>query len=648
MPFVSGNYIEAADYKTIEKLLAEHMSLGEHPETGDVLLVPEDERFSGIYLSGMQGVGKSALLANMIQHDAEAGNAVIVIDPHGDLVRHCIERLPTYAVCKTYLLNMEDEAYPFGVNSFSGYDVSSSLKLARAVDLQMHIFEAVWPDVLKQHYLPRYLRTAIIVLLAANPGMTLVDMQRFLLDDQFRAQLIKNVTDPTVLDFWRIQYDELSDNDRMKRVQPLLGRLELLFVGRSLVRNILGQSETSINFTKAIENKELLFITLPTQSLTQDARLIGTMLMAQTHAAVFSFADLPPEKRPGVSVYIDEFQNFVTQDIAELFTQGRKFGVKLTVAHQFRGQLPEFLRQATMTAHTKVCFKLTPDDGREMAHLFHSKHAEVRPEAVEPHPVENLLTYGSDDPNTQEFTDLYLRPLHSLKRGHTIEILRPGFRIEHVPLRMLNIQPPTDHPKVSDPTPFLNHLLYEVMKAGVDDFHIPPVIVYGFSNCGRGFYPTFRYTLDKAALLSPAVKFPPELVVEAPDGSLRWTRVPENGGEQLWHFLFTLRMTMAYLAENPIGERTTPTTSEVAQMLTELPHRAAFVHTGDDVGVIYTSDTPPAVPADELQERLEAIQKQTRDKYCTPKAEVEARLLKPIEQDTNTSVDTPTPRWEEL
>jgi hypothetical protein len=254
---------------------------------------------------------------------------------------------------------MENEAYPFGVNSLSGHKLSINIDRARVVDQNMHIFEVVWADVLKQQHLPRYLRAATIALLA-NPGTTLVDMHRFLLDDNVRAAMLKNVTDPTVLDFWRTQYDELNYGDRMKRVQLLLGRLELLFMGRSLVRNIIGQSQTSINFRQTIEHKELVFIKLPTKSLTKDARLIGTMLMAQIHAAVFSFADLPTDERPGVSLYIDEFQNFVTPDIAELFTEGRKFGVKLTVAHQFRQQLPEYLRNATITARTKVCFQLTP------------------------------------------------------------------------------------------------------------------------------------------------------------------------------------------------------------------------------------------------------------------------------------------------
>ena len=82
--------------------------------------------------------------------------------------------------------------------------------------------------------------------------------------------------------------------------------------------------------------------------------------MSQIYATLFSFADLPDNKRPGVSLYIDEFQEFSTPDIGELFTQGRKYGMRITVAHQFRGQLSPELRGATMTAWTKICFQLIP------------------------------------------------------------------------------------------------------------------------------------------------------------------------------------------------------------------------------------------------------------------------------------------------
>ena len=277
----------------------EYTPLGRVVDSGKQFYIDMVDRFSGLYMLGVQGVGKSAQLVNMILHDAQAGMATIVIDPHGDLVTDCMKRLPDYLLSKVHWLNMLDEQYPFSANIFSDTDVSTGLKLAEVVDQVMHIFESVWPDVLKQVYLPRYLRNAVIVLLA-NPGTTLVDMRNFLLNDAVRRRLLKNVTDPTVIDFWQTEYDELGYLDRMKRVQPLLGRLELLFVGRSIVRNILGQAEKGITFRHAIENGETIFITLPTKSLTQDARLIGTILVTLISRALFSFADTPAAERSGV------------------------------------------------------------------------------------------------------------------------------------------------------------------------------------------------------------------------------------------------------------------------------------------------------------------------------------------------------------
>src|SRR5437764_1459826 len=141
-------------------------------------------------------------------------------------------------------------------------------------------------------------------------------------------------------------------------------------MGRSLIRNIIGQRETSINFRKAIENKEVILIRLPLKTVAQDARLVGTLLIALIHAAIFSFADVAEEQRPGFSLFVDEFQHFATSDFSEMFTEGRKFGVRVTVAHQYRSQLATFLQAATMTARTKVCFQCTPEDAREMAHLY--------------------------------------------------------------------------------------------------------------------------------------------------------------------------------------------------------------------------------------------------------------------------------------
>ncbi len=324
-------------------------------------------------------------------------------------------------------------------------------------------------------------------------------------------------------------------------------------------------ARTTIDFRKAIENKEIIFIRLPLKTLTQDSRLIGTLLIAQIHQALFSFADLPEDKRPGFSLYVDEFEHFATSDFSEMFTEGRKFGVRLTLAHQYRRQIPDFLRASTMTARTIVCFQPTQEDAREMSSLFLGGESAVDPESIEVNPVDYLLKHGSDNYQVQTFIDFYLRQLQPLSRNAEIEIRNPGFRWEHLTYLGLGVKPPEGKPVVANPFHRLNHLLHEVMKTGNSNLPIHPDIVRGFSNCGLGFYGDFRLA-NKSELLGPDISFPPYLVVETATGS-RWTRVPENGKEQLGHFLYHLRCTMSYLSQNPIGKRSTLSSSEVASLL---------------------------------------------------------------------------------
>lgn len=156
-----------------------HVQLGYHPDTNDILFVKDCDRFASMYIVGTQGNGKSGLIENLVSFDASVGNAIIVVDPHGDLTNNCLSALPQHRLAHTYVLDIEDETYPFGVNVFAVGKLETSIAQAQAVDRLMHIFEVLWADVLSQQHLPRYLRAPITFL--ANRGATLVDMHAFLL-----------------------------------------------------------------------------------------------------------------------------------------------------------------------------------------------------------------------------------------------------------------------------------------------------------------------------------------------------------------------------------------------------------------------------------------------------------------------------------
>jgi len=568
MGFIDRAQLDRAE---LARTLATDLLVGRHPKTGDPFVVNAIDRFSGTYVLGVAGSGKSGLLENLIVEDIKKGQAVIVIDPHGDLINECVASMPPEHLARTYFLDMLDEGHPYGINFFNLAGTPRTLKeKGQVVDRVTHVFNVLWPETKDHANLPMYVRTAAIALIS-NPGMTLAHMRQFLTDKPFRDTLLKNVADPTVHAHWA-EHDRLGDTAKQNNIQPLLRRLGSLFIGHDLIQQILGQP-TTISFRKAIENREIIFIKLPTTDLEEQAGTLGKVIVAQISAALFSFADLPEKERPGFGLYIDEFQNFVSKDIERFITEGRKFGIRLTVAHQLRAQLDKDLKSATAAMRTKICFQTEPADSSDAAQYFPAPD-DGRLEEVEAHATAALLKDPGDDPHVRQFTDMYLRPLQSQRKGGKIEIKQPKLDLFQVAIwgnqeaqkRANKAGPPT----VEDPTQYLDDLLRDVMKFRNPNIAIPPKAVIGFANCG-GFYNAVK-RLQPCLELTGGYVFPPQLV----DGD-HWLRAPKNDQEQFLHCVFTLRQAMRYLAAHPLGKKAQATTTAVAQWLTQLPRRHALL-----------------------------------------------------------------------
>lgn len=563
--------------------------LGTDLETGEKISVEDEMRERGMYVVGVQGTGKSSFLETIIHQDICKGQAVIVIDPHGDLVDHVMAQLPEERVKDTYLLDIEDTKFPFGINLFAASANSSISEQTTAIERLMHVFERIFP-VSARMLLDKYLENIALVFLE-NPGYTMADIPRFLMDEKLRQELIKHLKNDYVRDFW-LEFDTLSPGRKREEVAALNNRLNS-FLNKPMVRNIVGQKTSTIDFRRAIQQKEILLVKLPIKRYKTIATLIGTMLVAQIHAVTFSFANKSRSRRPGFSLFVDEFQNFATPDFAELFTEARKYKARQTVAHQFTKQISlEELREATTTAHTIVVFKTTELDGRAFASTF--SDLELYP-GVQHIPRPDLTQLKRH--RNKAVSDFWAR---YIRRWQEADNKEPKKQREDGYIRTVWPQWNLGHGIVAyDPNQVraalnvLEDLFYHAMLEKELDTDLTETLL--------------------------------QLISE-------WFSEEEQK-----QFIMHLAQAIDALMQDPMGEIKETTIRDIADLLHHLPNYTALVRVGSDTHRMKPLSIPEnAVNGSDLWQRVRKIQAQTGKKYGRRREDIEQALAARQIKHTNT------------
>jgi len=70
-----------------------------------------------------------------------------------------------------------------------------------------------------------------------------------------------------------------------------------------------------------------------------NSKLLGTMMVSKIKSAALRRASLPEDQRKDYFLYIDEFQNYITQSIETILSEARKYRLWLIIAHQYIEQL---------------------------------------------------------------------------------------------------------------------------------------------------------------------------------------------------------------------------------------------------------------------------------------------------------------------
>lgn len=308
---------------------------------GDVTL-DTDERRRHLYVVGQTGTGKSTLLLNLIRQDLAAGEGLALLDPHGDLAEVALAHVPRARTNDLVYLNLADAGRPIGFNPLSR--VPDDLKPIVA-DGIVSAFRHVWPD----SWGPRldYILTNAIRALLDVPGATLLMLPRLLLDEAFRIHLIeRRVRDPVVRAFWLNEYASYSESFRVEAVSPIQNKIGKVLMEPRL-RNMMAQPRSTITLRRLMDEGAIVICNLSKGRLGESiAHLLGALLTTAFSQAALSRADIDPSRRPTFHLYADEFQSFATESFALILSEARKYGLTLTLAHQYLDQLPESLRSS--------------------------------------------------------------------------------------------------------------------------------------------------------------------------------------------------------------------------------------------------------------------------------------------------------------
>lgn len=220
------------------------------------------------------------------------------------------------------------------------------LAAARAKRDDARKLVAAGTDPSQQHRLDYILTNSVRALLDV-PGATLLMLPRLLIDDSFRGRVVgEHVADPIVHSFWVNEYAGYSQSFRSEAIAPIQNKIGKVLMVPSL-RNMLAQPKSTITFRRLMDEGAIVVCNLSKGSLGEStAHLLGALLTTAVAQAALSRADSPASERRVFHFYADEFQSFATDSFALILSEARKYGLTLTLAHQYLNQLPDPLRSA--------------------------------------------------------------------------------------------------------------------------------------------------------------------------------------------------------------------------------------------------------------------------------------------------------------
>ena len=323
-----------------------------HTTTG----APREIRFSDDLLrrhhlyTARTRMGKSTLMEHLVEHKMEEqaagrdGDAIVVIDPHADLVESILGHVPESLIGQVRLVDLADARGAPGINLL---DTRVFSDRDRTADSVVRVARGLW-----EQWGPRMqsiLEQTVKTLHEANahPATdadeqhTILDGLRLLGDERFRMGVLRRVSDPYLLEWWARDFGGWRREYTAEALAPVQTRLSYYASSRR-ARAILGQRRSTIDLRRTILDGGVLLVSTAQGTAGKDvAALVGSSVLNLVDAVIREQGELPPEQRRGALVVVDEMQSMPGVDYESMLSELGKFGASFVLATQSLAKLDD-------------------------------------------------------------------------------------------------------------------------------------------------------------------------------------------------------------------------------------------------------------------------------------------------------------------
>ena len=328
--------------------------------TRDIRL-PESSIRKHAVILGRSGVGKSTLIKHIVDYklrrkaEGKDDGAIVVIDPHADLVHEIMELVPTEIAHKVRLLDFGRMDRVPGLNLvdphlFPGRD--------RCVDTIINTVKHLW-----EHWgsrLETLLHNSLLMVYEYNSHpdtppdkmLTMLDILLLLEDgvdsgqgrntktemSPFQRMVLSRVRDPR-LKQWLRMYLDWPREVRAEAVGPVHSRIGA-YASDERASVIMGQRQSTILLGDVLSEGLVLLVSTAQGSIGKGpAALMGGTVVSLMESALRAQESLPPSERAKCLLVCDEFQTVTGADWEGLFAEIRKYGCSMMLATQSLARL---------------------------------------------------------------------------------------------------------------------------------------------------------------------------------------------------------------------------------------------------------------------------------------------------------------------